>query len=93
MAATFDVHQPWALDERVAVRPESFGALAYHFGTRRLTFLKHPQLVQVVEALADHGSAAEAFRAAGVEPGREAAMTRALTTLADTGMIVLRGAR
>jgi putative mycofactocin binding protein MftB len=86
----FDVRAAWALDERVALRQESFGALAYHFGTRRLSFLKHPQLVRVVEALAEHSCAAEALRAAQVPPEREAAMTRALGTLAETGMIVPR---
>ena len=34
------------------VRPEPFGALLYHFGTRRLSFLKTPQLVDVVQGLA-----------------------------------------
>jgi mycofactocin biosynthesis protein MftB len=34
----FDLDRPWRLDDRVAVRPEPFGALPYHFGTRRLWF-------------------------------------------------------
>jgi len=92
MSAPFDVQGAWALDDRVALRPESFGALAYHFGTRRLSFLKHPQLVRVVEVLAEHERAADALRAAGVGADREAAITRALATLADTGMIVPRTA-
>ena len=36
---------------RVAVRPESFGALLYHFGTRRLSFLKDRRLLAAVQAL------------------------------------------
>ena len=36
----------------VALRPEPFGAMAYDFHTRRLTFLKTPQLVDVVRRLA-----------------------------------------
>ena len=92
MTATFDVDGAWALDARVALRSESFGALAYHFGTRRLSFLTHPQLVRVVEVLAEHRCAADALHAAGVAPEREPAMTRALGTLADTGMIVRREA-
>jgi len=32
----------------VSLRPEPFGALAYHFGNRRLTFLKRPELLEVV---------------------------------------------
>jgi putative mycofactocin binding protein MftB len=45
------------LDERlvlsssVSLRAEPFGALAYHFGNRRLTFLKRPDLVEVVRGL------------------------------------------
>ena len=38
----------------MALRPEPFGALVYHFGTRKLSFLKSKPLVTVVEALADH---------------------------------------
>ena len=87
---SFDVRGAWALDDRVALRQEEFGALAYHFGTRRLSFLKHPQLVQVVEGLATHPSAADALRAASSPAEREAAMVHALRTLADTGMIVPR---
>ena len=34
--------RPWRLDDRVAVRPEPFGALLYHFGTRRLSRARHP---------------------------------------------------
>ena len=37
--------EPWALSPSVALRPEPFGALAYHFGNRKLTFLKRPELV------------------------------------------------
>ncbi|HEV7752741.1 MAG TPA: mycofactocin biosynthesis chaperone MftB [Baekduia sp.] len=92
MTPTFDRDRAWALDERVALRAESFGALAYHFGTRRLSFLKHPLLVRVVECLSDHDSAAAAFRAAGVGTAQEPAFERALATLAGTGMIVERAA-
>ena len=47
------------------MRPEPFGALVYHFGTRRLSFLKTPSCVDVVqrrlEAAADvHRAALEA---------------------------------
>lgn len=89
---TFDVQGAWALNERVALRQESFGALAYHFGTRQLSFLKHPQLVRVVEGLAEQACARDALHAAGVPVEREAAMTRALARLAETGMIVPREA-
>ena len=32
----------YAVDPQVAIRPEPFGALCYHYGNRRLTFLKSP---------------------------------------------------
>lgn len=40
--AGFDLDAAWDLHPQVAVRPERFGALLYHFGTRRLSFLKDP---------------------------------------------------
>ena len=43
----------WALHPAVSVRPEPFGALLYHFGNRKLSFLKDRTLLAVVEALAD----------------------------------------
>jgi putative mycofactocin binding protein MftB len=45
------------------LRDESFGALAYHHGNRRLVFLKSPELVQLVRSLADYDSADEAIDA------------------------------
>ncbi|HEY6762272.1 MAG TPA: mycofactocin biosynthesis chaperone MftB [Baekduia sp.] len=90
MRPTFDTERPWALDARVALRHESFGALAYHFGTRRLSFLKHPLLVRAVEALAEHDTADAALAAVGVTTAQQPAFRRALGTLADTGMIVAR---
>ncbi len=49
----FDADLPWQKARSVALRPEPFGALAYHFGNRRLSFLKSTTLVTVVESLAD----------------------------------------
>jgi len=71
----------------VAVRPEPFGALVYHFGTRRLSFLKTPQLVAVVCGLADHPDVHAAIDAAGVEPAQRPAYLQALAGLADNGTI------
>jgi putative mycofactocin binding protein MftB len=75
---------------QVAVRPEPFGALVYHFGTRRLTFLKSRRLLEVVTSLEHHATAADACDAAGVQVSERSAYARALTTLADSGMIVPR---
>ena len=76
------------LDPQVALRPEPFGALAYHFGTRRLSFLKSRTLLAVVESLAAQPSARAACEAAGVTPDQLPHYAKALATLADTGMIL-----
>jgi putative mycofactocin binding protein MftB len=83
----FDLERAWPLNGRVALRPEQFGALAYDFGTRRLSFLKSRKLVAVVKALAEHGSGRSACDAAGVIGAELPSYTRAVTTLADTGII------
>jgi putative mycofactocin binding protein MftB len=80
----------WGIAPQVAVRPEPFGALVYHFGTRRLTFLKSRRLLEVVTSLEHHPTAADACDAAGVQVGERSAYERALTTLVDSGMIVPR---
>jgi putative mycofactocin binding protein MftB len=75
------------MDTQVAVRPERFGALLYHFGTRRLTFLKDPTLVAVVQHLDSAGSAREACVAAGVPADDLPRYATALARLAATSMI------
>jgi putative mycofactocin binding protein MftB len=91
--AGFDLDRRWCLDERVAVRPEPFGALLYHFGTRRLTFLKDPTVLTVVRGLAEHPSARSACEAAGVTAQALPAYERALATLAASQMIRERDRR
>jgi putative mycofactocin binding protein MftB len=81
----------WMVHDQVALRPEPFGALAYHFGTRRLSFLKSPELLAAVRGLAEYPTAREACLAAGVDEARLPAYERALGTLAATGMIRERG--
>ena len=53
----FDASAPWELNEQVSLRDESFGALAYHHGTRRLVFLKSRNLVDVVRRVSEFESA------------------------------------
>jgi putative mycofactocin binding protein MftB len=82
----------WRLNPQVALRPESFGALAYHFGTRRLSFFKSPELLDVVERLGSEPDPAAACRAAGIGERQLPSYERALRTLAETEMIVPREA-
>jgi mycofactocin biosynthesis protein MftB len=79
--------EAWTLSPSVALRPEPFGALAYHFGNRKLTFLKRPELVAVVRALADHPDVRTALVAAGVPEHQHPAYADALRGLAQTDMI------
>ncbi|MCR2765058.1 mycofactocin biosynthesis chaperone MftB [Microbacterium sp. zg.B48] len=76
------------LHNRVSVRPEPFGALLYHFGTRRLSFLKSPALLAVVDALTDDRTVADALGVAAVPDEMRPAMLRAITTLRDSDMLV-----
>lgn len=87
-----DLSGPWRLNPQVALRPESFGALAYHFGTRRLSFLKSRVLLSVVERLGDSPDPVSACRAAGVAEEQLPSYRRALATLAGSETIVPRGA-
>ena len=86
-AESFDLDRPWQLHPQVSVRPERFGALLYHFGTRRLSFLKSPALLTVVKTLGDAPSAREACAKAGVAGTDLAAYAAALQTLASSQMI------
>jgi mycofactocin biosynthesis protein MftB len=83
----FDLERSWALAPQVALRPEPFGALAYHFGTRRLSFLKSRTLLAVVEGLSSASSARAACLAAGVADAELPRYARALEALAESGMI------
>ncbi len=52
----FDPTLGYQLHANVALRPEPFGALAYHYGNRKLVFLKSPRMVSLVRSLNDFGS-------------------------------------
>ncbi|WP_448006329.1 mycofactocin biosynthesis chaperone MftB [Agromyces bauzanensis] len=87
-----DPESAWQLHPQVSVRPEPFGALLYHFGTRKLSFLKDRTLLTVVEGLSDAASARAACEAAGVADEHVPTYLRALGTLADSKMLVERAA-
>ena len=83
----FDLRRAYRLNPAATLRPEPFGALAYHFGNRRLSFLKSRQLVTVVRLLSSCASAADALDAAGVPAGQWGRYTAALAALADSEVI------
>jgi mycofactocin biosynthesis protein MftB len=85
----FDSSAKWERSAKIGLRPEPFGALAYHFDTRRLVFLKSPVLVELVDGLVDHDSADAAIEAI-VEPADNRghqAHVKALASLAEAGVI------
>lgn len=86
----FDTTQAWRLNPQVAVRPEPFGALLYHFGTRRLSFLKNKTVVGLVQTLAEYDSAQAALVAAGIAEADRPRYLHALGALAESQMITPR---
>ncbi|GJF15624.1 mycofactocin system protein MftB [Mycolicibacterium cyprinidarum] len=84
----FDPDLRWRLHPQVAVRPEPFGALLYHFGTRKLSFLKNTTIVEVINSLADHPDARSACRAAGIDDASQAPYLHALGVLVQSAMLV-----
>jgi len=84
---TFDASRCYRINPAVTVRPEPFGALAYDFRRRRLTYLAAGDLVEVLEALGEQPSAAAAMGAVGVPPQRRAALERALGALLERGVL------
>ena len=73
---------------QVAVRPEPFGALLYHFGTRKLSFLKNRTILAVVRSLDDHPDVRSALRAADVDDSEQGPYLHALGVLVDSQMLV-----
>ena len=86
----FDPDLSWRLHPQVAVRPEPFGALLYHFGTRKLSFLKNRTIVEVVNSLADHPDGRSALRAAGIDDESQAPYLHALSVLVTSNMLVCK---
>jgi putative mycofactocin binding protein MftB len=88
--AGFDVGIAYELHPDVALRPEPFGALAYHYGNRRLTFLRSRELVELVKVLGDHDCAGSAMRAVGIEDSARRRVLVALASLASSGVVRAR---
>ena len=87
---TLDAERPYRVNPRVAIRPESFGGIAYHYENRRLVFLKSNHLVEVLERLDDHESVIEAVQAVTAAPEVAERLIAALATLESSGVIDAR---
>ena len=86
-AAVVEPDAVYRLATSVSLRPERFGALVYSFDTRKLSFLKHPDLVTVVESLDGTRTVAQALEQAGVASPRWPPFLHALGTLEASEMI------
>jgi putative mycofactocin binding protein MftB len=75
------------LHPQVALRPEPFGALAYHYDTRRLVFLKHRDVVRVVRGIGDHATVADTLVACRIDRHRWPAFEAALASLVESEML------
>lgn len=76
-----------SLHPQVALRPEPFGALAYHYGNRKLVFLRHPDIVRVVQSLDEHATLSETLAACDIDEARWATFERALAALTESEML------
>jgi mycofactocin biosynthesis protein MftB len=82
----FDTSVRYRLDPDVALRPEPFGALAYHYGSRRLTFLRSRLLADLVRDLDKHQSVDAAIESA-VPVRQRPSYLKALASLAESRFI------
>jgi putative mycofactocin binding protein MftB len=85
-AQPFASDRAWRLHPKVALRDESFGALAYHYDTRRLLFLKSRTLVELVSSLERYESADAALTAL-IPAAARPQYSRALARLAASEVI------
>jgi putative mycofactocin binding protein MftB len=78
----------YALHPQVGLRAEEFGALAYHYGNRRLTFLGDDRLVAIVRSADQYDDIDGAFDAAAVPESQRPAYRSALERLRDAEVLV-----
>ena len=81
------LEQALELHPQVALRPEPFGALAYHYGNRRLVFLKHLDMVAVAKQLSDHPSLAATLEACEIAPARWPSFATAFASLKSSEIV------
>jgi len=71
----------------VAIRPEPFGALAYHYDSRKLNFLRSPELVELVRNLGSYSSPRRAFDHLPIEADHWRRYAKALDALAHSDFL------
>lgn len=79
--AAYEIHP------QAALRPEPFGALVYHYSTRRLVFLRKPEMVSVVRELSEHDTVADTLTSCGIAAKRWPTFLSALSGLAESEII------
>lgn len=79
--------RPARLSPAVSLRPEPFGALAYHFGNRRLSFLRHPDIVRVVTTMGEYPSVRAALEGNDIDRSRWPSFARAVRTMVESEML------
>ncbi len=79
--------QALELHPQVALRPEPFGALAYHYGNRRLVFLKHRDVVTVAQHLGEHPTLGATLEACHIDPSRWPSFEKAFASLASSEIV------
>jgi putative mycofactocin binding protein MftB len=77
----------YEIHPQAALRPEPFGALVYHYGTRRLVFLRKPEMVSVVRELSEHDTVADTLTSCGIASKRWPTFLTALSGLAESEII------
>ena len=87
MATAIDIAAAYRLHPNVAVRPEPFGALVYHYGNRKLVFLKSPRMVAVVKSLDEAPSVRSALETNGVAITNTDRYLQALSRLLASDML------
>ena len=87
---TLNLDRGWDVHPQVSVRPEPFGALLYHFGTPRLSFLKDRILPTIGQSLSEAPTTRAACIAAGVDDSDLPRYQRALGTLAQSSTLAER---
>jgi mycofactocin biosynthesis protein MftB len=77
----------YALHPQVGLRDEAFGALAYHYGNRRLTFLNDDKLVALVRTAHEYDDLDTALDAVGVPEQQRPAYRAAVARLVEAGVL------